>query len=394
MVSAGPHSVPLITLEGTADECGSQYGATVAGMVRSTVEMYLKVFHEQHGFTQAEVFELARRFEPVIEAYDEGLLAEMRGIARGAEVPLETIIAINARSELVHGLKAQLEGGCTSFAALGPATKDGHVVIGQNWDWSPDIRKSTVLLDIRRDGEPQLLTVTEAGLVGKIGINETGIGLVVNFLLSDTRRFGTPVHVIRRKILSSWNLGEALGAVLKTDRALAANYLVAHAGGEALSLEAWPGDVEIRHPEDGILTHANHFVAVSGERRDLGKEIFPDSLLRDRRLKVRLAEAAGEIDVEAGANALRDHFNAPEGICRHLNPRLPAKGQIETLGSVVCDLNERMLYFCSGPPCEGSFTPIPLDRRRKIDHPGRRGPNQRAASKSTTAAAGLRERPG
>lgn len=353
-------TVPLVTVAGSALDCGRQYGSAVAAEVGQTIESYFRTFRDHHDLAERDVFELARRFEPVIEEYDATLLDEMHGVAEGAAEPYEAILAINARSELVHGLKARLDDGCTSFAVFGPATQDARVIIGQNWDWSAGVRKVTVLMDVRRDDEPRALFMTEAGLLGKFGLNESGVGFVGNFLLSDTRRFGTPVHMIRRKVLSARSLGDAVGAVVRTQRALAANYLVAHADGDALSLEAWPNDVGICYPDAGILTHANHFSTPSQDRRDVGREIFPDSLLRDRRMKNLFEEARGEIDVQVCMRVLSDHFNAPDSICRHENERRPATEQIETLGSIICDLTDRILYFCSGNPCKGTFSALSL----------------------------------
>jgi isopenicillin-N N-acyltransferase like protein len=354
-------SVPILRLAGSPTDCGQQYGTEVKSMISWTIETYLGTFRDQHGLTEEAVFDLARKFEPVIEEYDRDLLEEMAGIAAGAAVPLEAIVAINARSELMHGLKAKLDEGCTSFAILPSATSSGHVLMGQNWDWKSSLRQSTVLLDIRRLGIPRVLTVTEAGLVGKFGLNEAGLGLCINFLLSDTRRFGMPVHVIRRRVLSAWTLGEAMRGVFKANRALAANYLIAHADGEAFSLEAFPEDVDVVYPKRARLTHANHFKTCGNSARDLGKSIFPDSLVRDHRANRELQKYEDRVDIEACTKVLSDHFNHPESICRHGNLSLPAEEQIETLGSAVMDLNERVMFFCTGPPCENRFAEIKLD---------------------------------
>ena len=357
-VTTGGQDIPVIRVKGTARECGIQYGTVARELICYTVDAYLQSFHRRHGLSHRQVFEIAREFEPRIESYDPATLEEMRGIAEGAGVAFEAVLTLNARSELVHGLEARLDEGCTSFAAVAPATAGGRTIIGQNWDWSAAIRKSTIILDIERDGDPRILTMAEAGLVGKIGLNEAGVGLCVNFLLSDTRRFGTPVHLIRRKILSAPTFDAAVRAVVDTDRALAANYLIGHADGRVADIEAWPGDVSMLTPSDGVISHSNHFVTASDDREDLGKLIYPDTLLRDGRLRERLRPHAGGIDVERCQDALRDHANHPDSICRHLNPSERQENRIETLGSAVIDLTGRSFWFCSGPPCSGSFIPL------------------------------------
>ena len=357
------HEIPIISMKGTPRECGAQYGFAAADLIRGSLKAYLESFRVLHGLDEDAIFDLARKFEPVIEQFDPATLEEIRGIADAAEVPLEAVLTINARSELVHGLKAQLDDGCTSFIVFGDATADGHTYIGQNWDWNPAMKPNAVVLDIQRDGDPRILTLTEAGLVGKHGLNETGIGLCNNFMLSDKRRFGMPVHVIRRKVLTARILSDAIGAVLNTERALAANYMMAHVDGAGVALEAWPDGLDIIHAENGLLTHANHFQITRSGREDIGRNIFPDTLLRDARLRERLSARLGEIDLGVLAEAMSDHFNHPDSICRHPNPNSKDGQGIETLGCIIMDLTDRVLHYCSGPPCEGDFAAIPIDRK-------------------------------
>lgn len=362
ILETGGLKIPRLRLSGSARDCGRQYGSALARSIHGTLDAYLESFRAMHGLEREKVYELARAFVPCIESYAPELVEEMQGIADGADLPLDAIVTLNARSELVHGLKARASAdGCTSFAVLGPATRDGRLLVGQNWDWNPAMRASTVILDIERAGAPRLITLAETGLLGKIGVNEAGVASVINFLLSDQRRPGVPVHVIRRRVLEAETLPEALRAVVQAERALAANYLLAHPDSGAVAVEAWPEDFAVVHPVDGVLTHANHFQQLAPGRRDLGKGIFPDSLLRDHRLREVFMAAHGTIDAACCQRALADHAGYPESVCRHHNPILPASARIQTLGGVVIDPAAGTLSFCSGNPCESSFVTVALD---------------------------------
>jgi isopenicillin-N N-acyltransferase-like protein len=44
----------------------------------------------------------------------------------------------------------------------------------------PRIQRNCVLLDLEQRGKPRVLTFTEAGFVGKIGMNSAGLGLCCN----------------------------------------------------------------------------------------------------------------------------------------------------------------------------------------------------------------------
>lgn len=361
-VTSGGRTVPLISVEGAPRDCGRQYGAAVRDLIAINLKTYLDAFHAELGLSSGAIYAHARRYVPLIEAYDPDTLAEMQGLAEGAEVPFEAIVALNARTEILNTLRApHADDGCTSFAVLPAASADNHTLIGQNWDWKPAVGPATVLVRSRRGDDPSVLMLTEAGLLAKIGVNEAGVGLVANFLLSDRRRFGMPIHVTRRKILAARSLDAAIAAITDVDRAQSANYLIGSAVGEAVNVEAWPEDTALLEPEIGLLTHANHFRRLTDNRQDVGRGMYPDSARRDMRLLHLLSEQIGDIDTSFCQECLSDHADLPHSICRHVSENDPVAVQIETLGSVVIDLDERVMNFCSGPPCASEFVPVALE---------------------------------
>jgi len=66
--------------------------------------------------------------------------------------------------------------------------------------------------------------------------------------------------------------------------------------------------------------------------------------------------AAGDDPVALVARVLRSHEPAPdECICGHPAADEPPAEQVMTVGSMICDLDERRLYACAGPPCENEY---------------------------------------
>ena len=66
---------------------------------------------------------------PAVEAFDERYVDEMRGIAKGAGVGFEDILAINVRTEVMFSAKARAARDlrrspreCTTVAVLPSAT--------------------------------------------------------------------------------------------------------------------------------------------------------------------------------------------------------------------------------------------------------------------------------
>src|SRR5947199_124581 len=73
-----------------------------------------------------------------------------------------------------------------------------------------------------------VVTVAEAGMVAKTGLNSAGVGLCVNLLLSDRdgRRGGVPYHVVLRAALEADCLTLAIRAVAMSPRSASVNILL------------------------------------------------------------------------------------------------------------------------------------------------------------------------
>src|SRR5439155_12775577 len=129
------------------------------------------------------------------------------------------------------------------------ASTNGHLLLGQNWDWIPQVQ-GAVLHTLEPDGL-ETLSFTEAGIVGgKIGLNSAGLGLAINGLLSsadDWSRLELPFHVRCYEILRRRSLAEAVDVVAREKRSCSANFLIAQTPDLAVDLEAAPDSIaEIR----------------------------------------------------------------------------------------------------------------------------------------------------
>src|SRR6202165_4406614 len=160
--------IPLIISEGTPFERGLHLGLTAQSRVLHTVTAYMEIFQRISALSRDDVYIHAERFMPAIADFAPHLLEEMRGIAEGAGCDLREIVAINARTELMYGLKQASE--CTAVGASPAASTDGHMRLAQNWDWHPALTGAVVLWVIRQENAIDLITLTEAGMVGKIGV--------------------------------------------------------------------------------------------------------------------------------------------------------------------------------------------------------------------------------
>jgi isopenicillin-N N-acyltransferase like protein len=370
---------PHVRVEGSALDRGRAYGRQARDRVQRSVAAYRDVFAHYAGWDWATVRREAARFEAPIAAFRPAYLDEIRGIAEGAGLDPGDVLAINVRTEVMFAAKArqatgQLRApdGCTAFAVVPAPGADGPVLIGQNWDWLPHTSQTVVVLEARQDDGPDFVTVVEAGLLAKTGMNSSGLGLVTNALVTDADAGtpGIPYHLVLRAILDCETTSDALAALQSGERSSAANYLIAHRDGSAVDVEAAPGDFSrlyLLFPQDGVALHTNHFLSSRFGGTDVSVWVMPDSPLRLHRIQAGLGGQAGPPTLDTFRRLLADHANYPSGLCCHPDPRMDPYDQGATVASVLMDLGAQQMYLADANPCTAPYRQ--LDYRQFLAKP-------------------------
>jgi isopenicillin-N N-acyltransferase like protein len=352
---------PFVEVSGTPRNAGLQYGRKAAGRIHRSIEIYRRLFADKGAD-----WELARaaapRFAARIEQAYPRIAAEMQAIAEGAEVPFEDIVAINARTELLHGCfgKAREDAddidGCTGAAVLPGTTREGHMIHAQNWDWRDECVESSIVLKVVPDTGPSMLVFGEAGVMASVGLNNAGLAVTSNHLESDRdgKHEGIPNSIVRRQVLAQCTLGPAIETVLKAERSSSINFLISHREGEAIDLEATPEDVFWVTPEDDLLVHANHFVSSPARTavRDVGLLTSADSLYRDSRVRRYLNRHRGRVTLSTIQAAFQDRFGAPRAVCR--SP-IPGKSSA-TIATIIMDTTAQIMWVAPRPYGPHKFT--------------------------------------
>ena len=360
-----------VRVEGTSYQRGQQYGRQAAARVRRSVEAYQQAFTHYAGWDWATVRREAARFEAPIGKFRPAYLEEMRGTADGAGLDLTDVLAINVRTEVMYSAKARQAlrehkppAECSAFARVPGPGQEGPVIIGQNWDWLLHAAETLVVLEARPDDGPDFVTVVEAGLLAKTGMNAAGLGLVTNALVTDADvgEPGLPYHVLLRAILDCATVTEALKVLQAGPRSSSASYLIAHASGAALDIEAAPGDftrLYPLYPQDGLLLHTNHFLAprtAPDHPVDLSLWAMPSSAVRLQRLQA----ATSTETLDGFRTLLADHADYPNSICAHPDPADHPREQGATIASVLMDLTARRLWLAAGHPCQVPYEPLDI----------------------------------
>lgn len=360
-------SYPVVDLSGTPYERGWQHGQQVPDRVLRSIEIYRHAFQRRNRLDWNEVLERASGFAEVIRKIDPAMLEEMRGIADGAGVPLEAIVAINCRTEILFGQASAPdrdgeESECTTIAVTPAASADGHTLIGKNWDWRTACHDTIVILRVQPADEPAFVTIVEAGMLGRDGLNAAGIAVCGNLLRStqDGGHAAVPIPLIRRRILGATRLDDALNAVIRVPRSASSNYVIGHVSGIVVNLEAAPGAVYPVYPEHGLLTHSNHFLSTEARVQGVGIDYSADTLYRHFRARMLLEPKIGQITIPDIMAALRDHAGYPKAICRHPDPREPEDERTSSVASLVIDLTDGVMYVASGTPCSADYQRVTL----------------------------------
>jgi isopenicillin-N N-acyltransferase-like protein len=354
-------SYPHVRVEGGPRERGNQYGEQARERIQLSIEAYRDVFAHYAGWSWPRVTAEARRYEEPIDSLDPKYLGEIRGIAEGASVPYEDVLAINVRTEVMFAAKARTAlGECSSFAVQPSACVEGRTLIGQNWDWLLHSFETVLVLEARQESGPDFVTVVEAGLLAKSGMNSSGIGLVTNALVTADDRGdpGVPYHVALRAILDCETLSDAVAVLQRRPRASSANYLIAHEDGIAVDVEAAPGDFSRLHlifPENGVLLHTNHIRSTAFQGTDVSIWLIPDSPVRLDRLRSLVEAERGSLSLETFQRVLGDHANYPSALCCHPDPRVHELERGASVTSVLMELDSRRMWIADGSPCRTPY---------------------------------------
>jgi isopenicillin-N N-acyltransferase like protein len=363
--------VPYVSRQADPADRGCAFGRDQADAVRLTVASYERLFAALHGLGSNDLDEIGRGVGERIGRDFPELVAEIAGIARGAGVPEERLIAVNARTEIFAGAAAP---ECT-VVGVGRSRARGGQMLAQNWDWHPDQSGAVVLWTVELPTGGWFTTLTEAGILAKIGINSGGLGLCINMLSSsrDGGTTGMPIHLLLRLILERCgDLAQADELVHEFSYSASTAVSVAHAGeaGDDMgTFELSPAGVATVPTVDGLIFHTNHFLTRLADAEDIYLRDWPDTAAR--LVEVRLLDQAGDL---VGPEVLKSIFSSHQAdrisICCHGSENPHYVDRQETLASVLLHLDELRIEVAEGAPCVTSYRevdPDPSSRAHRAD---------------------------
>jgi len=347
----------VLELQGTPAQMGEAFGEACRAEIAELYALRLEnalleaARYGRPDAGEAELLRLTRSSLPRVAAFDAAGHAELVGIARGAGMAAERVLAMNGLTDFRDALAfgaAEGTGGCTAFLVQADASADGRVWAGQTWDLAT--ANQPYVLAVRRRPREGLATlcVTTVGCLSLMGMNEAGLALGTTNLRTLDARPGVPYLSLIHRALGFVRVAEAARCIAGALRAGGHSYWLADAAGSAAILECTATRSRLRPLRHGWHVQTNHCQVP--EHRALEAETPGESSrARLQRMGELLREREGRLDAATLRSLLADEAGGELAICRQ-----DSCGISSNAGLVVSP-QELELWACQGPPCGGAW---------------------------------------
>jgi isopenicillin-N N-acyltransferase-like protein len=243
--------VKIVKLSGNPAERSKSYAKQLHTRIKQTYDFYNDVVFEHSELSEVEIYKRVNILISKTRAVFPNLISELECISESANIPIQQIFLINARTEILNASV----GECTSIAI------PKNNLIAQTWDWIEELEKLMVILIVEKEDGSSFVTLTEPGMLAKIGVNSYGIGVGLNFLKSEHSLDGVPVHLLLRAILDCESLKNVREIVAQSNMGKSSYIPVATSTGEAVGFEFSNNVMQELNPVDDVLLHTNHCLA-------------------------------------------------------------------------------------------------------------------------------------
>lgn len=342
------NAVPEVIQINSADAFarGRQRGEAIRERLVHGIRIYSQLF-EAVGIEQPLARQNAEQAIAATEAWSSALADEMRGTAEGAGVELWHVAALNARTEILSSAPGAKARECSTIV-----NATHHPVGAQTWDWHEELSHYWHLQDVRGTAQ-NFVGLTEHGILSKIGLNDAGIGIMLNILGHRLDRTGgVPVHLVGARVLAEASTFAEAIDILQSAPVSTSSAITVLSPDAAAIVELSPDGAAVISPLDGVLLHTNHFLEPRLSAGEKPGAYDPDSQLR---FDV-LAERAARAPLPTAAHDLVPYLISQPGDAAQLCCA-PAPGSIlgdrwATLATVSIDAAAQLMRVAAGSPAD------------------------------------------
>ena len=363
---SSPH-FPRLTLRGDAATRGKQHGVSLRESICTALDFYWRHFFSACPMSPDEIRGFAESVREEIDSFRPEYRIELEAIASGAGVDPWQIFALSARTEIINFGPPE----CTALFF------EEKRILGQNWDWFRPFEEWMVVFEVEKPDGRRFATLSEPGMLAKIGMNDGGLGLCLNILSWPSRRPCVPTHVLTRAILDAHDLEEVEDIVVGAIAGQSSNLLIANAEGQGVCLELGQGACHRIVSDGGAIVHTNHYLADAALDRYAHVPNTEERLSTARR-KVR---GAKKLDLATMRDVLLDRDGEGTSICCKYEPQAAYGGlELGTCATLIMDLAARELLLKKGPHRNAGFEAVSLASAARRD--GRDAPLEAAGTGS------------
>ena len=243
--------IKIIKVSGNPTERSKSYAEQLRTRIQQTYDFYNDLVFKHSELSGVEIYNRVNILISKTRAVFPNLISELECISESSNIPIQQIFLINARTEILNASV----GECTSIAI------PKNNLLAQTWDWIEEMENLMVILIVEKEDGSSFVTLTEPGMLAKIGINNYGISVGLNFLKSKHSLDGVPVHLLLRAILDCTSLKKVREIVAQSNMGKSSYIPVATSIGEAVGFEFSNDAMQELTPLDDVLLHTNHCLA-------------------------------------------------------------------------------------------------------------------------------------
>jgi hypothetical protein len=375
---SGP--IPYFSSKGSSFQIGRRHGIVCKDQVRRNLLGTTKILKEELHIGDSLLAEDLDVYDEKIRKCHPTFSDEIRGIAEGAGVKYSDVLMLNSFMNLrtLHDKQEiQLSRLCSSFAAWGPATKDGNPIVGHNDDGVRFSDQFLALMDAQpSEGFRFCLPIYPGYLGYHTIVNDQGFSAVGTGLEQGPKReyarMGVPIFVLFRYLGQFVdNVESGIEFLKRADNGISGNFLLTDKTGAAAIIHLVPDDLAVIRPGrrgDDYFVLTNHALTDSVKERLTLRKYPETSHFRYQSVLRSVKKERGRIDLDRAVAIMSTHYDYSAGKDNHPSGNTPCRhyeyeGKFAgTCRSAVISLSKRAatMRVGLGNPCTATWTEVKL----------------------------------
>ena len=356
-----------VTVSGSPEELGFNQGYKLRQQIQNFVEQRIRAAHgymaERNARDLPGFFNAAKRSLALYEAWDPEGYREHMAMAEGARVdPIAlwgTANMTDIRDVALQQAGAELkssaqEEGCTALILPRAKTADNAIIGAQTWDLNPSDLDYVVAIHRLPDNGPETWSVTCAGCLTLMGMNEHGLSIGTTNLKCTDVQDGIPYIGLIHRAIRCEDHFEAVDVIEGATRSGAHSYWIADAS-DATFIECSGKTSAHRNLDNDAICQTNH--CQDSDLQSIQSE-EGNSSSAARLAKASTVCAEGGHDVESIKQLFANRDDEVDSINRYEEDE-----QGTTTNSCLIAIPEhKELWACKGPADRGEWRQLKFKR--------------------------------